>query len=87
MTTRPVPPITANTVYLTSLQVRERLGGRSRAWLPRMVAAGRFPAPYRLGDGWFKYWKLEDIERWESEQKPTAEIRPRKRREVTERAA
>jgi predicted DNA-binding transcriptional regulator AlpA len=53
-----------------------------------MVTAGKFPAPYRLGDGWFCHWRLEDIERWESEQKPDATPKPRKRRDdVAERAA
>lgn len=80
MRTRPTAPVTGNTLYLTSLQVRERLGGRSRVWLPRMVKAGKFPAPYRLGDGWFLYWKLSEIEAWEAAQVASPETKPRVRR-------
>jgi predicted DNA-binding transcriptional regulator AlpA len=76
---RPIPPVTTNTVYLTSTQVRERLGGRSRAWLPRAVKAGRFPMPYRLGDGWLLYWKLSEIEEWEVAHVACAVPKPRQR--------
>jgi predicted DNA-binding transcriptional regulator AlpA len=58
----------AKTVFLTSVQVRARYGGRSAMWLPRLIAAGKFPKPTRLGGGRWLYWKLEDLEKWEAEQ-------------------
>lgn len=63
-----VPPVTSSTFYLTSTQVRQRYGGRSRMWIPRLLAAGKFPAPARLGGGRLLYWKLSDLETWEAEQ-------------------
>lgn len=76
---RPVPVVTGNTVFITSDQLRQRYGGRSRAWPMRQVQAGKLPRPYRLGGSWLLYWKLSELEEFDAAQVASAEPKPRAR--------
>jgi predicted DNA-binding transcriptional regulator AlpA len=54
-------------IFLSSRQVRQRYGGRSQMWLHRRLHDNSgFPRPVYLGRQ--RFWKLEDLERWEREQ-------------------
>lgn len=68
MSPRPVPAVTANSVYLSSRQVRERFGGRGELWITRQIESNGFPKPVRFGTGRLLYWKLADVEQWEATQ-------------------
>ncbi|NRB18587.1 MAG: AlpA family phage regulatory protein [Rhodobacteraceae bacterium] len=46
--------------YLTFSQLREKLGNRSRSSIYLDVAAGRLPAPFKLGGR--LYWVESDID-------------------------
>jgi predicted DNA-binding transcriptional regulator AlpA len=65
MSPRPVPAITANSVYLSSRQVRERFGGRGPLWIPRAIKSKGFPKPVTFAGGRLYYWRKEEIEAWE----------------------
>lgn len=80
MSSRPVPAVTPNTLYLTSNQLRERYGGRSRAWPDRMVRAGRLPKPYRISGSWLKYWRVDELDAHDAAQVASAEPTPRQHR-------
>ena len=45
--------------YLTMREVSERLGNRSRSAIYNDIAAGRLPAPIRLGGR--VYWPEDDL--------------------------
>jgi len=62
-------------VYLTHRQVRDRYGGISKMTLYRwrQNADLDFPKPVQIGQRIF--WRLEDLERWESQLAPV-EVSP-----------
>jgi predicted DNA-binding transcriptional regulator AlpA len=51
--------------FLTSSQVRARYGHVSHMWLFRKMRDAGFPAPVRFGGNSRRYWKREDLEKWE----------------------
>jgi predicted DNA-binding transcriptional regulator AlpA len=63
-------------IYLKAAQVRRRFGGVSDMWIHRRMrdAALPFPAPTHFGG--LRFWRLVDLEAWESASK-TAEHTPR----------
>lgn len=73
MSSRNTPAAAPSNAFLTSNQLRARWGGRSSMYLPRLQAKDpTFPKPIRFGGGRFLFWRLDEIERWESDQQRTA---------------
>ena len=53
-------------LYLTGMQLRERYGGRSDMWVTRVMRSDPdFPRPILVGR--YRFWALDDIERYERE--------------------
>lgn len=54
-----------STKFLSSNDVRARYGGRSQMWIHRKIKDENsgFPAPTYIGR--LRFWKLEDLEKWE----------------------
>ncbi len=58
----PSPPAAKS--YLTAKQLRRRYGNRSHMWIERRLRGDpTFPRPVYFGR--FRFWALDELERWE----------------------
>ncbi|SHI04251.1 hypothetical protein [Bradyrhizobium erythrophlei] len=60
-------------LFLKARQVRARYGDVSHMWLVRRQKDSGFPSPTILGG--IRFWKLSDLERWETDQKAAPKVR------------
>jgi hypothetical protein len=60
-------------LFLKARQVRTRYGDVSHMWLVRRQKDAGFPSPTILGG--IRFWKLSDLERWETDQRAAPKIR------------
>ena len=63
---RDVPTPHAAAAFINSGQLRQRYGNVSAMWIVRTLANDQsFPKPYRLGAGRNRFWKLDELIKWE----------------------
>jgi predicted DNA-binding transcriptional regulator AlpA len=61
------------TLFLKARQVQRRYGNVSHMWLLRRQKDAGFPSPIFFGG--IRFWKLSDLERWETDQKAAPKVR------------
>ncbi len=65
-TPRRTPPPSADAVYLSVAQIRERFGGVSQMWVERKIAGDpSFPRPIKFGGKMFRFFLLSELVEWE----------------------